>query len=82
MLRRRRREGIIGNGNFAFMEITGKNDILFELIQSGKIRIRDCGVNRFNIFLENWELCIEIDFKYFDIDPFRIRFSGIEEYGF
>jgi hypothetical protein len=59
-----------------------KDDILFDLILNGKIRIRDCVVSRFNIFLENGELCIEIDFKYFKEEPFRIRFSVVKEYGF
>jgi hypothetical protein len=62
------------------MEVIGKNEILFELIQTGKMRIRDSEVTRINIFLENWELCIEIDFEYFEKEYFRIRFSGVKEY--
>ncbi|HEY4197370.1 MAG TPA: hypothetical protein VGM63_17635 [Mucilaginibacter sp.] len=64
------------------MELIEKNDALFELVQNGKIRIRDCVVSRFNIFLENRELCIEMDFKYFERESFRIRFSGVTEYCF
>ena len=63
------------------MEV-GKDDILFELIKNRKVQIRDSNIAGFNIFLENWELCIEIDFQYFEKEPFRIRFSGVEEYGF
>ncbi|QEM11163.1 hypothetical protein [Mucilaginibacter rubeus] len=64
------------------MKYIAKDDELFDLLKKFQVRILDSNILRINIFTQNHQLFIEIDFEPIKGEIFRLKFYDIREYSF
>jgi len=64
------------------MKYLAKDNELFDLLKSFQVRILDSSILKINIFIQDHQLFIEMDFAPIKGEIFRLRFYDIKEYSF
>jgi len=65
------------------MKFIGKDNLLFDILKKDG-RLISSSIVRIDVFIENFELIIEVDLKliYSEENSIRLRFSKVKEYSF